>query len=101
MALPYSKRRVLVMGTKPLPIPTGLANEARALGRHIEFVHLSEVSDERIEAMRRMYFVYPRDPNKFDYPEEMQAAFGEPPTRHLDLLPTHVRNQLRYEGYRG
>lgn len=94
LAFPYAKRRVMVVVPHPQVIPTPLFREASARGIRLELLLLSQFPEERIDAIRHQYLVQPRDVNGLDYSEEIQAAFGEPPDKNIDLLPKRVRAQL-------
>lgn len=97
LALPYAKRRVVVLMASPQPLPTVVLREASARRVDLECVPLSQFPAERIELMRQQYLVYPRDVHKLDFPEAMQEAFGQSPRQYLNLLPERVQAQLNLE----
>jgi len=97
LAIPYAKRRLIVVTSHPQSIPAIAFREASVRGINLKLLPLTQFPRERIEAIRNQYFVYPRDVNELDYSEEVQAAFGESPRKHLELLPARVRAQLNPE----
>jgi hypothetical protein len=94
MALPYAKRRVVVIMPPRLVLPPQVLREAGARRISLDLQSLSQFTPERIERIRHQYLVRPTDVDRMEYPEAMQAAFGESPRQHLDLLPDQVRAQL-------
>jgi hypothetical protein len=94
IALPYAKRRVMVVLPPHQIIHPPVFREASARRIKLEFLPLAHFPKERIEAIRHQYLVHPTDVNAMAYPEAMQAAFGESPKNHLDSLPDRIRAQL-------
>jgi hypothetical protein len=94
IALPFAKRRVLIMAPNQQAIPAPVFAEARARRIKLEFLPLSQFSTARIDAIRHQYLVRPKDADSMEYSDELRAAFGEPPEKHLDLLPQQIRAQL-------
>ena len=97
LALPYATQRVTVIMPQTQAIPNEVFREAAARKIRLEIVPLNRFPRQRIDAIRHQYFVRPDDMNAMKYSESLQAAFGESPTAHLDLLPGHVRAQLERE----
>jgi hypothetical protein len=94
LALPHAKRRVAVILPPSQRVPPGVLREASARRIKLEFLPLSRFPNERIEAVRHQYLVYPNDADGLGYSAELQAAFGQSPDAHLDLLPERMRAQL-------
>ena len=80
---------------KKARLDTAAQDEARRRGIRLDCVSLTHFSAERIRTIRNQYFVEPDDVNAMEYPEDMQAAFGESPRNHLELLPERIRAQLK------
>ena len=94
LALPYAKRRVMVMTPPRLVLPPEVFREARARAISLQLLPLAHFPPERVEAMRRQHLVHPRNLETMDYSGEMQAALGESPEHYLDLLPERILAQL-------
>jgi len=94
LALPYARRRVMVMTPPRLALPPEVFREARARSISLQLLPLAHFPPERVNAMRHQYLVHPQDSEHMDYPEETQAAFGESPEHYLDLLPERILAQL-------
>jgi hypothetical protein len=97
LALPHAKRQVTVILPQAQTLPAAVVREAAARRIRLEPVPLSQFPKARIEAIRHQYLVRPMDVNAMKYSDELQAAFGQSPTAHLDLLPAQVPAQLDHE----
>ncbi len=93
-AIPYAQQRVTVMLPKAQSISTTVLREAAARKIRLEFVSSIHFPKQRIDAIRHQYLVRPDDVDTMAYSEEIEAAFGESTTTHLDLLPERIRAQL-------
>ena len=94
LALPYARQRIMVVLPPHQVVAAPVFRDANARSINLECLPLNHFPEEKIEAMRHQYLVQPKDVNAMEYSEEIQAAFGESPQHHLDLLPERVRAQL-------
>jgi hypothetical protein len=94
IALPYAKRRVVVVLPKNQDIETSVLRDAANRRVGIERMSLASFPSERIDAIRKQCLVQSLDVNKMEYPKALSDAFGESPRAHLDLLPARIRAQL-------
>jgi hypothetical protein len=94
MALPFAKRRVTVLLPKSQVIEPPVSRDAAVRRISLECLPLTHFSQERITTIRNQYLVRPLDVNTLEYPDALQAAFGEPPRKYIQLLPQRIRAQL-------
>ena len=94
IALPYAKQSVTVIAPNSFRIPPRIIREATARRINLNFTPLSEFPSEQVQSIRNQYLVRPLDVDTLEYSKEIQAAFGESPRKHLELLPAHIRAQL-------
>lgn len=92
IAIPYARRRVLVMAPDRKAISRQVQLDARNFGVTIDLVPLSYISAERINMIRHQYVVYPLNVDATDWSTEVVNLLG-PANAYQELLPSWIQAQ--------
>jgi len=95
IALPYAKQAITIIAPANFTIPAPVMREAGIRRISLNRSPLSDFSTEQIQTIRHQHLVRPIDVDTLEYSPELQAAFGESPRKHLELLPDRIRAQLQ------
>jgi hypothetical protein len=95
VALPYARQGVTIIAPANYTIPAKVVREAGARRISLNRSPLSDFTADQINTIRNQHLVRPLDVDALEYSQELQAAFGESPRKHLELLPERIRAQLQ------
>jgi len=92
IAIPYARRRVLLMSPDHSAVTQRVRMEARRHRISIDIVPLSFISSDRLIEIRNQYSIYPIDEEATQWPTEIIDLLG-PSNNHFKLLPSWIRKQ--------
>jgi hypothetical protein len=92
-ALPYARRRVVVVAPDHFAVSAVAAHEARRHGIRLDVLPLSYFAAREIRAMRRQYIVRTLDADGSKYPPELERLLGQSENAYLQLLPEQILAQ--------
>lgn len=95
VAIPYAKKRVVVICPDRYKLPTAIRGEARSRRIDLEFVPISQFPAERIARIQRQYFFRALGGSGEKVPPELEAMMGESIDAYTNLLPEWVRAQRK------
>ncbi len=95
MAIPYARRRVVVVAPSGYTVPLSVLGEAGKRKVEIKVVPLSQFPEDQIEKSRNQYFLYGLGNGGLECPPEIEEIMGETCDSYTELLPEWIRNQRR------
>jgi hypothetical protein len=97
IAIPYARRRVLVMAADRSAITGRVRMEARKRQISIDVVPLTFIAAETVTAIRNQLSVYPLDADASQWPQGAIDLLGSSDA-YSELLPSWIRSQAVENG---
>jgi len=95
VAIPYAKKRVVVIAPESYRPPAAVTREARSRRIDLELVPLTQFPKERVAQIQRQYYFQALGGSGDKVPPELEAIMGETIDAHTDLLPEWIRSQRK------